>query len=397
MNRIEKWLAQAAGVKTTKPGDDLSCQVAYVGAHDVTSPIAIDQFEAIGVDRVFDPDRVFMVVDHIYPASTEKARQGVWKMKDFAERYGTHLFEKGEGVIHQVLHEKFDVQPGDIVVIADSHTCTCGGYGAIGIGVGSTEQAAAMATGKLDVEVPEVVNVVLTGKLSPYVSGKDLILFLAAEFGADYLTDRGLIISGPGINEFSIAERMTVCNMGTELGSMITLFGDEEPETDVMRTLEVDLSDLKPQIACPFSPVNVKPVSEVAGTPITQVAVGSCTNGRLNDMEQVYNVLKDHKVASHVNMLVFPASREIQNEMDRLGWSEVIRNAGATLLNPGCGPCFGAHEGLVTPRDVVVSSTNRNFPGRMGSTEAQIYLASPLTAVLSAVKGEIVEPGAENA
>jgi len=184
--------------------------------------------------------------------------------------------------------------------------------------------------------------------------------------------------------------------MGTELGSMITLFGEEEPETDVMRTLTVNLSELKPQIACPFSPVNVKPVAEVAGTPITQVAVGSCTNGRLNDIEQVYNVLKDRKVASHVNMLVFPASRDIQNEMDRRGWSEVIRNAGATILNPGCGPCFGAHEGLVSPRDVVVSSTNRNFPGRMGSTEAQIYLASPLTATLSAVKGEIVEPGAEN-
>lgn len=392
MNRIEAYLAAAAGVDHTRAGEDLCCRVDYVGAHDVTSPIAIDQFEAIGVDRVFDPDRVFMVVDHIFPASTEKARNNVWKMRDFAARYGTHLFERGEGVIHQVLYEAFDVKPGNLVVVADSHTCTCGGYGAIGIGVGSTEQAAAMATGTLDVEVPEVVNVVLEGKLAGNVSGKDLILYLASEFGADYLTDRGLIISGPGISEFSVAERMTVCNMGTELGSMITLFGDEQPETDVMRSITVDLSALQPQMACPFSPVNVRPVSELAGTRLTQVAIGSCTNGRLNDMEQVYKVLKDHAVAPHVNLLVFPASRTVQNEMDRRGWSEVIRTAGATILNPGCGPCFGAHEGLVTPRDVVVSSSNRNFPGRMGSTEAKIYLASPLTAVWCAVAGEIVEP-----
>lgn len=395
MNRIEAWLAQAAGVEHTAPGEDLCCKVAYVGAHDVTSPIAIDQFEAIGVDRVFDPDRVFMVVDHIFPASTEKARNNVWKMRDFAARYGIHLFERGEGVIHQVLHEEFDVKPGDIVVIADSHTCTCGGYGAIGIGVGSTEQAAAMATGTLDVEVPEVVNVVLEGELPSNVSGKDLILHLAGLFGADYLTDRGLIISGPGIRAFSVAERMTVCNMGTELGSMITLFGEEEAETDVMRTEVVDLSTLTPMMAVPFSPVNVKPVSELVGTKITQVAVGSCTNGRLNDMEQVYNVLKGKKVARHVNMLVFPASRTIQNEMDARGWSAAIREAGATILNPGCGPCFGAHEGLVTPRDVVVSSSNRNFPGRMGSTKAHIYLASPLTAAYCALAGEIVEPPKE--
>jgi 3-isopropylmalate/(R)-2-methylmalate dehydratase large subunit len=396
MNLIETYLARAARKEQVSPGMDLCCAVNFVAAHDVTAPITIKMFREFGVDKVFDPARIALIVDHIYPASSEKARDNVWIMSEFAKQFGVRLYERGEGVIHQLMFEKHQVAPGDLVVIADSHTGTCGGYGAIGIGVGSTELAAAMATGKLDLEVPEVVQIHLTGKLSQNVFGKDLILYLGSLFGTDHLVDRALLFSGPGIKELSVAERMTVCNMGIELGSMITLFGTELLEPDTIEVKEVDLSKLEPQIARPFSPANVVPVRDVAGTPVTQVVIGSCTNGRLSDMEQVVKAFRGKKVSPDVNTLVFPASKDILDQMEVLGWCKVIRDAGATLLNPGCGPCFGAHEGLASAKDVVVSTTNRNFPGRMGSLKASIYLASPATAAASALAGQITMPEKEN-
>lgn len=396
MNLIETYLAKAAGKERVSPGMDVSCAVGFVAAHDVTAPIAIKMFREIGVDRVFNPERVALIVDHIYPASSEKARDNVWLMNEFSKQFGVRLYERGEGVIHQLMFEKHRVAPGELVVIADSHTGTCGGYGAVGVGVGSTELAAAMATGKLDLEVPEVVQIYLAGKLPSNVFGKDLILYLGSLFGTDYLVDRALLFTGPGIGALSVAERMTVCNMGIELGSMITLFGTEALEPDTAEVREVNLSELEPQIARPFSPANVVPVRAVAGTPVTQVVIGSCTNGRLSDMEQVVKAFRGKKVDPGVNTLVFPASREILDEMETRGWCRVIRDAGATMLNPGCGPCFGAHEGLVSARDVVVSTTNRNFPGRMGSMKANIYLASPATAAASALAGRITVPEKES-
>ena len=306
-----------------------------------------------------------------------------------------HLYHRGEGVIHQLMYEKHRAQPGELVVIADSHTGTCGGYGAVGVGVGSTELAAAMATGKLDLEVPQVIQIYLTGKRRSNVFGKDLILYLGSQFGTDYLVDRALLFTGPGIDDLSVAERMTVCNMGIELGAMITLFGTTEKEPDTLEVKEIDLGSLEPQIARPFSPANVVPVREVAGTPVTQVVVGSCTNGRLNDMEQVAKAFEGKHVHPDVNTLVVPASRDILDEMEKRGWCKIIRDAGATVLNPGCGSCFGAHEGLTSERDTVVSTTNRNFPGRMGSMKAKIYLASPATAAATALAGKITVPGEE--
>lgn len=395
MNCVERYLAKAAGVEEAKAGQDLSCKVSYVAAHDVTAPIAIDMFRKIGVKKVFDPDRVALIVDHIYPANSEKARNNVWTMKDFADEFGVHLYHRGEGVIHQLMYEKHRAQPGELVVIADSHTGTCGGYGAVGVGVGSTELAAAMATGKLDLEVPQVIQIYLTGKRPSNVFGKDLILYLGSQFGTDYLVDRALLFTGPGIEDLSVAERMTVCNMGIELGAMITLFGTTEKEPDTLEVKEIDLGTLEPQIARPFSPANVVPVREVAGTPVTQVVVGSCTNGRLNDMEQVAKAFEGKHVHPDVNTLVVPASKDILDEMEKRGWCKIIRDAGATVLNPGCGSCFGAHEGLTSERDTVVSTTNRNFPGRMGSMKAKIYLASPATAAATALAGKITVPGEE--
>ena len=396
MNCIEKYLARAAGVEEAHAGDDLSCRVSYVAAHDVTAPIAIKMFREIGVKKVFDPDRVVLIVDHIYPAATEKARNSVWAMDDFAKEFGVHLYHRGEGVIHQLMYEKHRANPGDLIAIADSHTGTCGGYGVLGVGEGSTVLAAAMATGKLDLEVPQVVQIHLTGKKPANVFGKDLILYLGSVFGTDYLVDKALLFTGEGIEGFSVAERMTVCNMGIEIGSMITIFGTTALEPDTAEVREVDLSRLEPQIARPFSPANVVPVREVAGTPVTQVVVGSCTNGRINDMEQVAKAFAGKKVHPDVNTLIVPASRDVLDEMEKRGWCKIIRDAGATVLNPGCGPCFGAHEGLTSERDVVVSTANRNFPGRMGSMKANIYLASPATAAATALAGKITVPEVED-
>ena len=392
MNLIEKYLAKAAGKDSVAPGQDITCKVSFVAAHDVTAPVAIRMFREIGVKKVFDPERVALIVDHVYPAATEKARANVWTMDDFSKEFGVPLYQRGEGVIHQLMYEKHKQNPGDIVCIADSHTGTCGGYGQIGIGVGSTELAAAMATGTIDLEVPQVIQIYLTGKRPANVYGKDLILYLGSKFGSDYLVDRGLLLTGPGIDDLSVAERMTDCNMGIEIGSMVTIFGTTAREEDCFETYDIDLGSLEPQIACPFSPANVVPVKEKAGLKVTQVVVGSCTNGRLNDMAVVAEAFKGKKVSPDVNVFIVPASREIQDKMDELGYTKIIRDAGATILNPGCGSCFGAHEGLITPRDVCVSTTNRNFHGRMGSKEGQIYLASPATAAACALSGEITVP-----
>lgn len=218
-------------------------------------------------------------------------------------------------------------------------------------------------------------------------------MYLGSVFGTDYLVDRALLFTGPGIDAFSVAERMTVCNMGIELGAMITVFGTTALEPDTAETREVDLTGLEPQIAKPFSPANVVPVREVAGTPVTQVVVGSCTNGRLGDMEQVALAFQGRRVHRDVNTLIVPASQDVLSEMEARGWCKIIRDAGATILNPGCGPCFGAHEGLVSERDTVVATTNRNFPGRMGSMRAKLYLASPATAAATALAGKITVPG----
>lgn len=393
MNLIEKALAAAAGLETVQVGQEIRCQVDLVLSHDVTAPIAIQQFEQIGVDRVFDKQKVVFVVDHIFPAATVQAKSAHWMLKDFAQKYGTILYDKGEGVCHQVVSERHRLKPGQILVGADSHTCTAGGYGVIGIPVGSTELAAAMATGTIDLEVPETVQVYLTGSLKEYVSGKDIVLTLIKRFGVDGLTDKAVVFTGPGLTELPLGERMTICNMGIEMGAMIACFGNESQEPAVSETIVLDLAALEPVAACPFSPANVKPVAELADVRVTQVVVGSCTNGRLNDIEQVVNVLRNRRVHQDVTMLIIPASKQILDGMEDLGWTRVLRDAGAVIANPGCGPCFGAHQGLGAERDVIVTTTNRNFPGRMGHRAAQLYLASPATAAATAVTARITSPG----
>ena len=393
MNFIEKYLAKAAGLKSVAVGQDIRCKVDLVAAHDVTGPMAIQQFEHIGVDHVFDPKKVVMVIDHIFPAATVQARAMHWILKDFAQQYGITLYDKGQGVIHQVIAENHRLQPGQILVGADSHTCTAGAYGVIAIPIGSTELAAAMATGTIDIEVPEVVEVYMTGELQTHICGKDIVLSLIQKFGVDGLTDKAVIFNGPGLTALSLDDRMTICNMGIEMGAMIACFGQETAATGVAQTIALPLEQIVALTACPYSPANVRPVAEVSGVEVTQVVVGSCTNGRLSDMEKVVRILKQYKVHPAVTLLVIPASKNILAVMEQAGWCKILRDAGAVITNPGCGPCFGAHQGLGTERDVILSTTNRNFPGRMGHRSAQVYLASPATAVETAVCGKITVPG----
>lgn len=394
MNQVEQYLAKAAGVKTLSVGQEICVDVSLVVAHDVTGPMAIAQFEEIGIAQVFDPSKLVMVADHVYPAPTPNARKMQLELRRFCKEYGATLYDRGQGVIHQIIAENHRLKPGEIVVGADSHTCTAGGYGAIGIGVGATELAAAMATGKIDMEVPPVLQVCLHGKQKPGVFGKDLILALAKEFGTNGLTDKALLFSGEGMDHLSEEERMTVCNMGIELGATFTLFGKREPEPAslVWQTMDIHLPHLEPLAACPFSPGNIQAVQNLGDIEITQVVVGSCTNGRINDMEEVYKAVKGKCLPEHVNMIVVPASIDVLEQMESKGYVKAIRDAGAVIVNPGCGPCYGGHLGLAAEEDVVVSTTNRNFPGRMGHKNARIYLTSPAVAAASALLGKITVP-----
>jgi len=393
MNLIEKIMANKAGVNTVTAGDEITVTVDLTLSHDVTGPLAISQFDRIGVNRVFDVNKVVFIVDHNIPASTVEARRQHRILEEFCSRTGAQLFNRSEGVIHQVAFEKGLYSEGDIVVGADSHTCTAGALGALAIPVGSTDLAAVIALGSIDLEVPEVDAIIIDGPLAPGLSGKDLVLYLLAKFGTDSFTDRGIIFSGDTIMSLPLDDRLTICNMAIEMGAMTGLIAERESVGKVKRVYNFDAGDIEAMIACPSSPGNVKPVSEMDGTALSQVVVGSCTNGRFSDLKLVAEILKGRKIHKNLNMVIVPASKKIAGQMDDAGITAILRTAGAIIGNPGCGPCFGSHQGLVCENDVVLSTTNRNFPGRMGHKDAHVYLASPRVAAESAVMGCITRPG----
>lgn len=394
MNIIEKIIAEKANKTSVKVGEELSVKVDLAIAHDVTGPLAVDQFIKIGVDKVFDENKVVFVMDHNIPCSSVDSRIQHRTIHDFCNKFGTKVYGRSEGVIHQVIWEEGLYKKGDIIVGADSHTCTAGAFGAVAIPVGSTELAAVMALGELDLEVPETYLININGKLNPGVYGKDIILYVIGKFGTNGFTDKAVIFSGSTILGLSNEEKMTIANMMIEMGAMIGYIhqGDEEIG-QVKKTYNISASDISPVAACPSSPGNVKPIKEIEGQKINQAVIGSCTNGRYTDMKIAAEVLKGRKVADGVNMVIVPASKRILDKMEEEGLTKIFRDAGAVVTNPGCGPCFGAHQGLLSEEDVAISSTNRNFPGRMGHKEAKIYLASPRTVAESAVKGYITRPG----
>lgn len=394
MNQIEKYLAQAAGLERVQAGDDITVRVDLVIAHDVTGPMAVEQFRRIGVDRVFDRDKVVFVLDHIIPAATVEAKVLHNVLKDFSRRYGVKVYGRSEGVIHQVVAEKHRLSRGAVLIGADSHTCTAGAYGALAIAVGATELAATMALGTIDLEVPEVYEIHIDGKLQPGVYAKDVILHLIGKFGTAGFTDKAVIYTGSTIDEMTMDDKMTISNMGIEMGTMISYFADPaQPVGPVKKVYSLKAEEIPASVACPPNPGKVLPAEQMVGTKITQVVLGSCTNGRFSDMAVAAEVLQGRQVAEGVTLLVIPASKDITDQMEQRGLAQIFRAAGGIVTNPGCGPCFGAHMGLLADGDVAVSTTNRNFPGRMGHRDAKVYLASPRLAAESAVAGEIVAPG----
>jgi 3-isopropylmalate dehydratase large subunit len=393
MNEVERHLAAAAGQSNVALGEDITLGVDLAMAHDVTAPLAITQFEDIGVSRVFDPQKIVFIVDHLYPAPTVQARQCHRKMREFALRYKLRLFEKGEGVCHQLLSEHIRLPRGSVLVGADSHTCTAGAYGALAFAVGSTEFAATMATGKLEIEVPPVIAIQLDGMLSSGTYAKDIVLHLVGIFGVGGFTDQAVIFCGSWIRQSTLDERMTVSNMGIEMGAMLGYCSEESDPGPVAASHRFEVGSIAPLMACPSSPANVRSIAELVGTPVTQVLIGSCTNGRLADMREAAAVFRRANVHPDVNCLVIPASKRVAELMEKEGLSQVFRDAGAVVTSPGCGPCFGGHMGLSGADDTVVSTSNRNFPGRMGAKEARLYLASPRSAAEAAAAGSIVLPG----
>lgn len=394
MNLIEKIIAEKANKKEVKVGEEVTVKVDLAIAHDVTGPLAVEQFYKIGVDQVFDPEKVVFVMDHNIPCSTVDSRIQHKKIHEFSDNFGAKVYGRSEGVIHQVIMEEGLYKKGDIIVGADSHTCTAGAFGAVAIPLGSTELAAVMALGELDMEVPETYLINVDGDLNPGVYGKDIILYVIGMFGTNGFTDKAAVFSGSTIAKLSPEDKMTIANMMIEMGAMIGYIAQDNEEIGkVAKTYDIKAKDIHPVAACPSSPGNVKPIKEVKGVKINQAVIGSCTNGRYSDMSIAAEVLKGKKVAPGVNMVIVPASKRILDKMEDNGLTKIFRDAGAMVTNPGCGPCFGAHQGLLSKEDVAISSTNRNFPGRMGHKEAKIYLASPRTVAESAVTGHITSPG----
>jgi 3-isopropylmalate/(R)-2-methylmalate dehydratase large subunit len=414
MNIAEKILASASGKSEVKPGDIIDAKVDKAMINEITGPLAIQAFKEIGTPKVWDKKRVVMILDHHVPADSVKSAELHRIMRAFAKEQGVQLFyDVGHGgVCHQVMVEKGHVLPGELVVGADSHTCTYGCVGSFATGIGSTEMAGVFATGTIWLKVPSSIRIVVEGKFQKSVAPKDLILHVIGEVGADGANYRAVEFTGSAISGIGMSGRMTICNMTVEMGAKTGLINPDkvtleyvktvtdepfkvltsDPDATYEKTVEVNLDKLTPQVACPHSVDNVKPVKDVEGTKIDQAFIGSCTNGRLEDLELAAKFLKGRKVAKDVRLIVTPASQEVYMQALQRGLFEVFVKAGGFVCNPTCGACFGGHMGLLTADEVCVSTSNRNFVGRMGSPEAQIYLASPATVAASAVAGKIVDP-----
>jgi len=414
MNIAEKILALASGKDEVKPGEIIDAKVDMAMINEITGPLAIKAFKEIGAPGVWDRNRIVMVLDHQVPADSVKSAELHRIMRTFAkEQKIPFLYDVGYGgVCHQVMVEKGHVHPGELVVGADSHTCTYGAIGAFATGIGSTEMAGVFATGKIWLKVPSTIKVNITGKFQKFVTPKDLILYVIGKVGADGANYRAVEFSGRSVNEISVSGRMTLCNMTVEMGAKTGLINPDsvtleyiktvtdkqfkiltsDEDASYERTIKVNLEKLGPQVACPHSVDNVKPIKEVEGIQIDQAFIGSCTNGRLEDLELAAKFLNGRKIAKNVRMIVSPASQDVYMQALQRGLFEVFLKAGALVCNPTCGACFGGHMGLLAPGEVCISTSNRNFVGRMGSPEAEVYLASPATVAVSAVTGRIVDP-----
>ena len=396
------------------PGEFAQVRVDVVLANDVTAPLAIREFEKIGTEKVFDSDRIVLVPDHFAPNKDIKSAAQCKVMREFARSQGiSHYFEVGRmGIEHVLLPEQGLVLPGDVVVGADSHTCTYGALGAFSTGMGSTDIAVAMATGRIWMRVPDTIRIVYSGTLQPWVGGKDLILYTIGKIGVSGALYKAIEFAGPTIDKLSMAGRFTMANMAIEAGAKAGLFRVDDktrtyvearasrgytvyspdPDASYARTIEIDASTIAPQVAFPYLPENTRPVSEAGDIPIDQAVIGSCTNGRLEDLRVAAGILRGRKVHPNVRCIVLPGSQQVYLDALREGLIEDFIVAGAAVSTPTCGPCLGGHMGVLGAGERAVSTTNRNFRGRMGHPESEVYLAGPAVAAASAVAGRIIGP-----
>jgi 3-isopropylmalate/(R)-2-methylmalate dehydratase large subunit len=413
MNLAEKILAAHVGKDQVRPGEFVSVPVDLVLANDITAPIAIREFRRLGVKKVFDPKKIVLVPDHFTPnkdiASAEQAKL----MRDFAREQGVVYFEVGEmGIEHVLLPEQGLVLPGDVVIGADSHTCTYGALGAFATGMGSTDIAAAMATGDIWMKVPPTIKFVYHGKLGKWVGGKDLILYTIGQIGVDGALYSAMEFTGEAISALPMDGRFTMANMAIEAGGKAGLFRVDsktrdyvksrakrpykayEPDSDAeyARVIDYDVSRLEPQVSLPHSPANARPVSQVKNVEIDQVVIGSCTNGRMQDIEIAAGILKGRKVNPRLRCIIIPGTQEVYLDAVKRGFVEIFVRAGAAFSTPTCGPCLGGHMGVLARGERCLSTTNRNFVGRMGHAESEVYLAGPAVAAASAILGRIGSP-----
>ncbi len=413
MTLAEKILARASGKKEVTPGEIVMAKVDVAMSHE-NADVVLRAFRQIGVPKVWNPDKIVLLFDHRVPAECEKTAETHKRIREFVKEQGIkHFYDMQAGICHQVLPEKGHTRPGEVLVGTDSHTTTHGAFGTFSTGIGATEMAGVWTTGEIWFKVPTTIKIEVHGKFKPGVSAKDIILHIIGKLGADGADYKSVEFSGPTIKDMSIASRMVLSNLSMEMGAKVAFVEVDEktieyvnrkskeisstfnytsnPNANYEKVLEFDVTSLEPQVACPHSVDNVKPVSEVKGVKINQALLGSCTNGRLEDLEVAAKILNGKKIAKGVRMLVIPASWEIYLKAMQNGYLETFIKAGALVLNPGCGPCLGAHQGILGAGEVCVSTTNRNFQGRMGSSESFVYLASPAVVSTSAITGEITE------
>ena len=396
---IEKIISRNIGAESVKPGQIVTVNVDRVMIHDIFIPFVADKFEEMGFTKLWDPDKVVLIYDHMVPASTvDDIRH--FKIGDaFAEKYGMTHVHRSDGICHQLMTECGYAKPGNIVFGTDSHTTTYGCVGCFSSGIGYTEMASILGTGELWVRVPETIKVVVNGKLPENVSAKDIILRLIGDLRADGATYKALEFSGSTIDEMSVASRMSMSNMAIEAGAKCALFAPDEKtaeysndeDAQYCQTITYNAEDLVPVVACPSQVDKIRNVKEVEGTELDQVFIGSCTNGRLEDLKAAAEILDGKKVADYVKLIVTPASRKIYKEAAKAGYLTILARAGAIITQPGCGLCCGRAGGILTDGEKILATNNRNFLGRMGTSKVEIYLGSPKTAAASAVAGKIVE------
>lgn len=410
----QKILAKHAGLKFVEPGQLINCKVDLVLGNDITAPPAIKEFEKIGVTKVFDKKKIFLVPDHFTPAKDIKSAEQVKMMRHFAKKYGiVNFFEIGcMGVEHALLPEMGAISPGMLIIGADSHTCTYGALGAFSTGVGSTDMAAGMATGEVWFKAPEQLKFVYHGKLPKWVEAKDLILYTIGQIGVDGARYMSMEFTGPAINALTVEGRLTMANMAIEAGGKNGIFAVDakteaylkkvkagkgivyrsDAEAEYKEVYEWDISQIEPQISFPHLPSNTKPVSKCASVKIDQSVIGSCTNGRIEDMRVAAKILKGKKVNPNVRLIILPATQKIELQMIKEGLTELFIKAGAAVSTPTCGPCLGGHMGILAEGERAIATTNRNFVGRMGHPKSEVYLSNVAVAAASAVAGHIVSP-----